>query len=150
MPRRTQSRDNVKVGAGPGSLRSAGTFGTFGTFERVNEVDYPVRRRDFAAGPSDNSSAYGGYARSTTSSHASHVQHLPPLPGSVTGGGFLALDDMVESRSGSFTTAMSGRGGGGGRPVLNSGRASASEGAGRSGYRDFDFDELDVIDDAEP
>jgi hypothetical protein len=146
--RRVRSRDNMAslkaggggLGGGPGSLRSAQTFGGF---DRVDEIEYPVRKRDFSVAGDDNSSTYGGYARSTSSSK---LQHPLPLPGSITGtGGFLALDDMVESRRGSFSTAVSGRYGSGGR--VNFGAGSETDSVAPV-IRDFD--ELDVIDDTEP
>ncbi|KAH0438367.1 hypothetical protein CcaCcLH18_03354 [Colletotrichum camelliae] len=126
--RRAQSRDNAKtLGGGPGSMRSGTTFG----MDRGEGMELPVRRRDFSAA-NDGNSSHGGYARSNASSHA----HLP-LPGSITGsGGFLVLDDMVDSRS--------SRSGGYGRQAQ---RESVETGSMSPRIRDFD---LDVIDDHEP
>ncbi|KAI8260233.1 hypothetical protein K4K56_006485 [Colletotrichum sp. SAR 10_98] len=126
--RRAQSRDNAKtLGGGPGSMRSGSTFG----MDRGEGIELPVRRRDFSAA-NDGNSSHGGYARSNTSSHA----HLP-LSGSITGsGGFLVLDDMVDSRS--------SRSGGYGRQAQ---RESVETDSMSPRIRDFD---LDVIDDHEP
>jgi hypothetical protein len=135
-----------------------------GSFDRVDE-DYPayVQKRDFAAPmpmpmpapptmsvptshtpPNDTASGYGGYARSSASAPPGPppTQALP-MPGGIPGsGGFLILDDTGDSRSSSFTTGSGGRN----RPLL-SGRDSDSDGVTAVIK---DFDELDVIDDAEP
>jgi hypothetical protein len=148
MTYQTRSRDNPKgLGNGPGSLRSTATFG--GTFETVDEHEYPIRRRDFSAhgDTSSNSSAYGGgygYARSTHSSMG--PPHALPMPAGITGSGGIHLpEDMLESRRGSFSTAVSGRTGMGRRPTIG---ARSETGSIAPVIKDFDA--WDVIDDALP
>ncbi|KAF6831451.1 hypothetical protein CPLU01_06736 [Colletotrichum plurivorum] len=119
--RRAQSRDNVK---GAGSTRSGGTFG----LDRGEGMELPVRRRDLGG----HGEAYGH------SNSGSHAHALPALPGNITGsGGFLALDDMVDSRS--SRSSRSGRG--------RQKREGSETESTAPRIRDFD---LDVIDDHEP
>ncbi|OLN96968.1 hypothetical protein CCHL11_07392 [Colletotrichum chlorophyti] len=126
--KRARSRDNVKgVSSGPGSTRSGGTFGGR---ERGEGVELPIRRRDFGALHEDRG-YQAGYARSNASSNGQQL----PLPGGITGsGGFLGLEDMVDSKTGRA---------GYGRPM----RDGSETGSVAPRIRDFD---LDVIDDAEP
>ncbi|TDZ34548.1 hypothetical protein C8035_v010820 [Colletotrichum spinosum] len=121
--RRAQSRDKVDgYGGAANGPRGGGGGGGYG-----EGLELPVRRRDFSA--QLETSSYGGYAR--------HAQL--PLPGNITGsGGFLGLDDMMETRS-----ARSAHSGGYGRQA----REGSETDSMAPRIRDFD---LDVIDDHEP